>query len=346
MRVPTRLPSGAPARLAAYGAVLAATFAAALGVGQVVGPLAGAGNASGTHAPAGGHGDQAAGHGGAGATGTSAAAEEIPGGVLVSRHGYTLDLDDPRVPAAGTSTVSFRILGPDTRPVTGYRRTHEKDLHLIAVRRDMTGYQHVHPTMAADGTWSVPLDLAGGQWRVFADFQPHGRDQALTLGADLSVAGNHAPRPLPSPARTARVDGYTVTVDGDLAPGAAGQLTFTVSRDGRPVTDLQPYLGAYGHLVVLRDGDLAYLHVHPEQEQGPQAPSRPVRFSVTAPSAGTYRMFLDFRHGDAVRTAEFTARTGAVGDTRDGDPGQGARQGTTQDGDTPGTGHADDGHSH
>ena len=60
-------------------------------------------------------------------------------------------------------------------------------------------------------------------------------------------------------------------------------LTATVSRDGEPVTDLQPYLGAYGHLVALRDGDLGYLHVHPEGDTGP---GPEIAFGTEFPSAG------------------------------------------------------------
>ena len=91
-------------------------------------------------------------------------------------------------------------------------------------------------------------------------------------------------------------------------PGEESELSFQVSTGGRPVTDLQPYLGAYGHLVVLRAGDLAYLHVHPAGEPGDGVtePGPDVSFLSTAPSAGTYRLFLDFRHGDAVHTAAFT----------------------------------------
>lgn len=102
-------------------------------------------------------------------------------------------------------------------------------------------------------------------------------------------------------------------------PGEASDLTLAVSRDGRPVTDLQPYLAAYGHLVALRVGDLGYLHVHPEGEPGDGVtePGPEITFAATAPTAGTYRLYLDFQHNDTVRTAEFTVRTGET--TRDGD---------------------------
>jgi hypothetical protein len=231
----------------------------------------------------------------------------VPKGLQTSQDGYTLVLDRSELPAGTASDLSFRVLGPDGRSLTAYETSHDEDLHLIAVRRDLTGFQHVHPERDADGTWRTPLALTPGEWRVFADFVPAG-GEGLTLGTDLSVAGTYSPAPLPSPSRTAQVDDYTVTLTGDLAAGRETELTLSVAKDGAPVTDLQPYLAAYGHLVVLRDGDLAYLHVHPTGEPGDgRTPSGPeVRFATSAPSAGTYRLFLDFRHGSVVRTAEFT----------------------------------------
>jgi hypothetical protein len=111
---------------------------------------------------------------------------------------------------------------------------------------------------------------------------------------------------------TAEVDGYTVRLDGELLPGQESELTLSVSRDGEPVTDLQPYLAAYGHLVALRDGDLAYLHVHPAGEPGDgrTQPGPDITFYASVPSSGDYRLFLDFQHDGVVRTAEFTARAG------------------------------------
>jgi uncharacterized protein YfaP (DUF2135 family) len=74
------------------------------------------------------------------------------------------------------------------------------------------------------------------------------------------------------------------------------------------VTDLQPYLGAYGHLVALRSGDLAYLHVHPDgaPRDGTTSPGPDVVFHADVPSAGTYHLYLDFKHDGVVRTAAFT----------------------------------------
>jgi hypothetical protein len=278
-----------PLRLAVVPAGLGAVFAAAVGVGAAVGPV----GAPGAHpAPA-----------------APAPEHAVPG------TGYVLDVLEEQ-PAAGTTTVAFRVLGPDGAPVTDYTQDHGEDLHLVAVRADLSGYQHVHPDRAPDGTWRVPLTLTPGTWRLVADTTPAAADEDLALTADLQVAGTYDPQPLPGPAPVAEVDGYTVVLTGELTAGAESELTFSVSRDGRPVVDLQPYLGAYGHLVALREGDLEYLHVHPvEDAHVAPAPGPHVAFAATAPSAGTHRLFLDFRHGDAVHTAAFTVQvTGTAAD--------------------------------
>jgi hypothetical protein len=295
-------------KLAGFGLGLVAVFGAAMGIGSAVGPAGPAADSSaGDHAmsteAAGGHDEET----------HDAAASALPAGLTVSENGYTLDLADRSLPAGAATPVAFRVLGPDGDPVTDYDVDHDVDLHLIAARRDLSGFQHVHPELGADGVWRVPLALDPGTWRLFADFTPTALGENLTLGSDLAVAGEFTPVPLAAEAPTAEVDGYTVVLTGGLEPGRESELTLSVSRDGRPVTDLQPYLGAYGHLVVLRDGDLAYLHAHPGAEPGgaDAAPGPHVRFATTVPSAGSYRLFLDFRHGDVVRTAAFTVTAGA-----------------------------------
>ncbi|MFJ6379406.1 hypothetical protein ACIQI7_05265 [Kitasatospora sp. NPDC092039] len=283
-------------RITAFTAGLAAAFGLALGVGHATG-----GGPSPEPAAHAGHAAAAGGPASPGVPG-----EHLPGGLQISERGYTLSVDTPFVTAGSPTDLRFRILGTDGKPVTAYQQQHEKDLHLIVAPRDLSTFQHLHPTLAADGTWSAPTAVpAAGEYRVFADFTPAGQSEGLTLGADLHAAGDLRPSPLPETGRTVTVDGYTVTLGGDLTPGRSGRLTLSVSKDGKPVTDLQPYLGAYGHLVALRAGDLAYLHVHPDTT----VPGPEIAFTTTAPSNGAYRLFLDFKHGDTVRTAAFTLTT-------------------------------------
>jgi hypothetical protein len=292
-----------PTRVVGFLIALGAVFGIALGVGQAVGP-------STDIAP-----DTAeSAHGGHSEGSTAAAADaggDIPGGLMVSQSGYTFSLADRQAKPGRDVGVSFTIDGPTGKPVTEYEVEHEKRLHLIAVRRDFTGFQHVHPELGSDGVWTTKLDLTAGQWRLFADFKAADAD-ALTLGADLAVDGDYQPEAPTGDSRTAQVDGYTVTLEGDLTAGKDSKLTLDVSRDGKPVTDLQPYLGAYGHLVALRSGDLAYLHVHPDGTpgDGKTKPGPEVVFYAAVPSAGTYHLFLDFRHEGVVRTAAFTVSTG------------------------------------
>jgi hypothetical protein len=230
----------------------------------------------------------------------------MPGGLQVSQDGYTLELAHDTTRAGAARPVAFTITDAAGEPLTAYDVEHEKQLHLIAVRRDLTGFQHVHPVLT-DGVWRTDLDLTPGEWRVIADFKPTGAEP-LTLGADLAVAGDYRPTRQQPETRTATVGDYRVTLDGDLVAGEEALLTLTVSEGGKPVTDLQPYLGAYGHLVALREGDLAYLHVHPDGEPGDGTtdPGPEVVFHAEVPSAGRYHLFLDFRHHGVVRTAAFT----------------------------------------
>lgn len=300
-----------PFRVIGFIAALAAVFGITLGAGRLFGPVDATPASAGhdTHATT----EPTEPTDAADAGGTEHSAH-LPGGLQVSQDGYTLRLHHVELAAGSQTPVDFVVEGPDGKPVTAYTPQHEKELHLIAVRRDFSGFQHVHPTRAADGTWSTTLALTPGAWRVFADMAPQG-GEPMTLGADVSVAGDYAPVAAPAEdVRTASVDGYTVTLKGDLAPGADSTLTLSVSRGGQPVTDLDPYLGAFGHLVALRTGDLAYLHVHPEGHpgDGTTEPGPDITFGTAVPSAGTYRLFLDFQHEGVVRTAAFTVTAGGT----------------------------------
>ncbi|MFJ2593737.1 hypothetical protein [Streptomyces erythrochromogenes] len=294
------------AKIGLYGATLALAFTSAYGIGAVADPLTGK-TPSAPHAahqesnamnPADQH---------------TPATPPLPGGLQISQDGYTLDLLTPRLTAGQETPLRFAIKDQAGQAVTDYATAHGKDLHLIVASRDLNTFRHLHPTLGPDGTWSTPVDLpAAGDYRVFADFTPAGQGaKPLTLGADLAVAGPYQPRELPPQKTTAEVDGYDVTLEGTLTAGQMTDLTLSVAKNGKPVTDLEPYLGAYGHLVALRSGDLAYLHVHPEgsPNDGTTKPGPGISFMATAPTPGGYRLFLDFKHQGTVRTAAFTLYT-------------------------------------
>lgn len=287
----------AGAKVGGFLAALVVLGAVGAGVGAAVGPVDTAGP---DHDRDAAHADDDAGHDEA--PGGAAAAAPV-GGTSSTQDGYRLDLE-PRA-----DELRFRVLDPEGAPVVETVVAHERPLHLIVVGRDLVGYAHVHPTVSADGTWSVPRpELAPGSYRVVADVQPVGGPE-LTLGADLTVPGALSAITIPPPAPTATIDDLVVTMEGTPAVGDA-ELAFTVTRAGETVTP-EPYLGARGHLVAVRADDLAYLHVHPLPPSATRglaggAEGAPVAFSATFAAPGTYRLFLDLQVDGAVRTAAFT----------------------------------------
>ena len=135
-----------------------------------------------------------------------------------------------------------------------------------------------------------------GAYRVFADFSAGGKP--YTLADDLSVDGSLRSRPLPAPTGAVEVDGLRVALAGGAPGPARNRRWLHVTRAGKPVA-VAEYLGAKGHLVALRQGDLAFLHVHPDENR--------LKFMAAFPTAGTYRLFLQFKTADGrLHTAAFT----------------------------------------
>jgi hypothetical protein len=285
------------AKLAGFGAILVALFGGGALLGGAIDP-----EAAGKDEPAmAGHAEEAPAHGDA--HGGAAPADPVRG-LAVADGGVRLVVDRPELRRGRAEELAFRIVSAeDGATVRDFEVTHEKRMHLIVVRRDLTGFQHLHPEQREDGTWVAPITLAdGGSYRVFADFSRGG--EAQTLATDVRVDGPADLRALPAPAPVDTTGGYEVALEaGDAHPGEPATLDFTITRDGAPV-ETEPYLGAGGHLVALREGDLAFLHVHPEEDGR-------VRFEATFPTAGRYRLFLQFKHAGEVHTVAFTQEVGA-----------------------------------
>ncbi len=272
----------APVRLAGFGLGLAAVLAGSLVLGRATGSAVA--EATPAAAEQEHQGDQHAGeqHGAASAaTGTS-----------LSDGDLRLDVPNATLPALQPTAYRFRVLGEDG-PITEYDVEQGKQLHLVLVSRDLARYAHLHPELAPDGTWSTLLTLAPGSYRAVADFSVAGTRHSLAV--DVAVPGPVTMLPLAPPATAVVVDDLEVELDRD-----GSTLAFTATRDGAPVVP-EPYLGARGHLVAFRVGDLAYAHVHPSAEEGAAT-----SYEAELPGPGTYRLFLELQVDGRVRQASFT----------------------------------------
>ena len=248
-------------RVALFVAGLAGTFVAALALGTVVDVEARTLEADPMH------GDEM----------------RAPAGLAVEQDGYRLLQEREGFTAGRVANYDFRIVGPDGETVRDFDVAHERRVHLIVVGRWADApFLHLHPLQLADGSWTVPLTLpVNGSYRAFADFTTDG--ERRTLAIDLHASGGPQP-----PAVASWDSSYVVGLRED-----GERLSFDIERDTGPVAT-QTYLGAGGHLVVLREGDLAYIHAHAEEDE--------LAFDVPFPSPGRYRLYLQFKVGGKVET--------------------------------------------
>jgi hypothetical protein len=277
-----------PVRLGLFGAALVAVLVGSVALGRSTGTVAQAAPASSAE-----QGVQEE-HGGddhAGAVTAPTGAEVT--GTSLSAGGLRLAVPGTTLPPLRATPFRFQVLGAEG-PLREYDVEQGKRMHLVIVSRDLSRHAHVHPELGADGTWSVLLTLSPGSYRAVADFSTGG--QRRSLAVDLTTPGPLAPAPLPPEATLALADGLRVELER-----AGSTLSFTAyDSTGSPVVP-EPYLGARGHLVAFRAGDLAYAHVHPSGEDGATT-----SYDAELPGPGTYRLFLELQVDGRVRTAPYT----------------------------------------
>jgi hypothetical protein len=213
-------------------------------------------------------------------------------------------------PKAGEPVkVDIRIQDKSGEPHDAFDISHEKPMHLIIVSEHLGHFSHIHPEYEGNGNFTVDTEFpSGGKFKLFADFVPTG-GAATTIGKWIDVTGDAVTQPLqPEKTLVKTVEGKEVELAIDpLKPGTDAMLTF-VLRDAaskEPIHDLQPYLGAVGHVVVISADGEDYLHVHPDDEAatGPEAV-----FHTTFPASGVYKIWGQFQHKDQLITVPFTVQ--------------------------------------
>lgn len=245
----------------------------------------------------------------------------VMGPMAQSHRSYVLRSDAvgktyaPNTPMA----YAFSIIDDGGKTVKDFQIVHEKVMHMIVVRKDLAEFQHVHPAFDQKTGQFTLADLtfsSDGPYRIFADFTPTGAQAGaagmslgVTLYEDVSVGNlaNYKPQPLTETSNMKTFEGYEVQLATNPVALVAQQpsiVSFTIRQDGKPVTNLETYLGALGHSVVLSEGDLEFIHTHALSEDVAKQTGT-VDFEVVFPKTGKYKLFTQFQHQGKVTTTSY-----------------------------------------
>ncbi|WP_413371867.1 hypothetical protein [Paenibacillus taichungensis] len=211
------------------------------------------------------------------------------------------------VKATENSDLNIQIMDSDGNSVNEFEWSHEKLMHLIVVSKDLSYFNHIHPDYNTNGNFAIKTSFPnGGEYKVFSDFVPKG-GASTTLSEWVEVEGEEkVQEPIEADTKLVKVaDGKEVelTLSSTTAKDEV-TLTFNMvdAQTKKDISDLEQYLGAVGHVVILSDDAEQYLHVHPVDEKGtgPKA-----EFMTSFPKSGTYKIWGQFQHQGQVFTVPF-----------------------------------------
>lgn len=229
---------------------------------------------------------------------------------------YRMDVTlRPAEAGRGASGLRLVIRDPDSGdPVPSFAVVHERPFHLFIVDRSLEYFAHVHPEPAGEGTFDLAHDVPPGEYMLIADFLPHGGvtqtvQRAIVTPGHTAALMPPAPRLAPGP-RERVVDGLRFVLDAaDVRAGRDATLRVTVhdAASGAPVSDLEPYLGAPAHLLIVHADLTGAVHGHPV-EQDTAGPT--VTFEPLIPMPGIYKLWVQVQRAGQVITAPFVIEAG------------------------------------
>ncbi len=225
----------------------------------------------------------------------------------------------PAPEAGKKTTLEFEVIDENEARVKNFDVVHEMKLHLLMVSKDLSWFGHEHPELQADGTMKLDFTFpAAGPHTLYADFKPTGAN-AQVIQKPITVAGV-APAAVvlvkDDLTKAKTIAGHQVRLKASsLTAGDIVRLDFLIVKDGKPVTDLTPYLGAQGHCVIISQDGTQFLHSHPEDGDHDHAvgtgehahPTLPgqVTFNTNFPAPGLYKIWGQFLHGTEMVIADF-----------------------------------------
>ncbi len=240
---------------------------------------------------------------------------------------YEVQIKTSKEPLAGKpASMTFTVVsGTEKAPVKTFEVVHEQLMHLVMVSEDLNWFTHEHPTPKPDGTFDFSGTFPnGGRYYLYTDFTPADGDNQL-IQSILDVSGKRKQKvDLVSDSSFERaVDGYRVNLAVDPTPlqvEKAATLTYSI-RDskGNPITDMEPYLGAMGHLFAVHQGGAEVVHTHAtsktssEEHDHSTHTSAQVKertgpdfsFKLTLPKEGLYKIWAQFSRQGKTLTVPF-----------------------------------------
>jgi hypothetical protein len=214
---------------------------------------------------------------------------------------------DPLRPEAGSETkLVLQIQDDDGTPIKKYDLLHEKLVHLILVREGLDEFAHLHPQVDAAGIITTEFVFPkSGTYRLFADHQPKGKPPGLAAG-ELVVNGDDkaAAALVPNTFNEVAIGEIKAHVAFKAGEPETSVRFHFQDADGKSVDDLQPYLGAMGHLVIISADGRDYVHAHPVSE-AKTSPDGVVEFAAHFPKPGIYKAWGQFQRDGSVFTVPF-----------------------------------------
>lgn len=186
-----------------------------------------------------------------------------------------------------------------------FTTVHDKEMHLLAIKKDLSVFQHLHPAYLGKGRFQIKTTFPkAGRYKLYADFLPEGANQQLATH-ELVVAGQEGDEEINADKVMRKtVDDLEIEL---ILPKARVdepvKLIFELSdRTGDPVTELEPYLGSAGHVVIVSEDMNEFLHVHPADEntKGPR-----VEYMTSFPREGLFKIWGQFKYKGKLYTVSF-----------------------------------------
>jgi hypothetical protein len=218
----------------------------------------------------------------------------------------TAQLTAGKIQAGATAKLMIEIKNDGGQPIDKFETFQTKLMHLIVVSDDLQTFSHIHPVYKQQGRFEVEANFPqGGNYTLVSDYKPAGQAEQVSL-MSVKVAGSPVVTPQPNFVKAKTIGDTKVQLTADnLKAGQEAMLVFKMQQaNGQPVTDLQPYLGERGHLVIMRNSvplqRADYIHAHAAHGGGGE-----VHFMTTFPKPGKYKLWGQFNRGGKIVTADF-----------------------------------------